>query len=129
MRRNRSLSNHHIHFLQQISRMEYGAQNEERLLTGREMIRAICYRCSVRSELGQHRISRDIFQIIIDPNCPDADYIISIMNGHTFINSSTASDLHVMRCELRSTHTSSSNAGSLRSYISFANSTTCQGIS
>eukprot|EP00959_Pyramimonas_sp_CCMP1952_P445248 9322547-Pyramimonas_sp.AAC.1 len=37
IRRNRGLSNHHIHFLQQISRMEYGAQNEERLLTGREM--------------------------------------------------------------------------------------------
>eukprot|EP00959_Pyramimonas_sp_CCMP1952_P245803 5137252-Pyramimonas_sp.AAC.1 len=63
MRRNRSLSNHHIHFLQQISRMEYGAQNEERLLTGREMIRAICYLFSVRSELGQHRISRDIFKL------------------------------------------------------------------
>eukprot|EP00959_Pyramimonas_sp_CCMP1952_P291447 6096298-Pyramimonas_sp.AAC.1 len=62
MRRNRSLSNHHIHFLRQISRMEYGAQNEEKLLTGREMIRAICYWCSVRSELGQDRISRDIFK-------------------------------------------------------------------
>eukprot|EP00959_Pyramimonas_sp_CCMP1952_P254400 5313873-Pyramimonas_sp.AAC.1 len=62
MRRNRGLSNHHIHFVQQISRMEYGAQNEERLLTGREMIRAICYWCSVRSELGQRRISRDIFK-------------------------------------------------------------------
>eukprot|EP00959_Pyramimonas_sp_CCMP1952_P160512 3357067-Pyramimonas_sp.AAC.1 len=60
MRRNRSLSNHHIHFLQQTSRMGYGAQNEERLLTRREMMRAICYWCSVRSELGQHRISRDI---------------------------------------------------------------------
>eukprot|EP00959_Pyramimonas_sp_CCMP1952_P371337 7776119-Pyramimonas_sp.AAC.1 len=62
MRRYRGLSTHHIHFLQQINRMECGAQNEQRLLTGREMIRAICYRRSVRSELGQHRISRDIFK-------------------------------------------------------------------
>eukprot|EP00959_Pyramimonas_sp_CCMP1952_P131692 2753531-Pyramimonas_sp.AAC.1 len=42
--------------------MEYGAQNEERVLTGREMVRAICYWCSVRSELGQRRMSRDIFK-------------------------------------------------------------------
>eukprot|EP00959_Pyramimonas_sp_CCMP1952_P286242 5985664-Pyramimonas_sp.AAC.1 len=73
MRRNRGLSAHHIHFLQQINRMEYGAQNEQRLLTGREMIRAICYWCSVRSELGQHRISRGIFKVVIDHNRPDAD--------------------------------------------------------
>eukprot|EP00959_Pyramimonas_sp_CCMP1952_P002282 47401-Pyramimonas_sp.AAC.1 len=38
--------------------MEYGAQNEERVLTGREMVRAI---------------SRDIFKVVIDPNKPDAD--------------------------------------------------------
>eukprot|EP00959_Pyramimonas_sp_CCMP1952_P234158 4892874-Pyramimonas_sp.AAC.1 len=62
MRRNRSRSTHHIHFLQQINRMECGAQNEQRLLTGREMIRAICCWCSVRSDFGQHRISRDIFK-------------------------------------------------------------------
>eukprot|EP00959_Pyramimonas_sp_CCMP1952_P175274 3662834-Pyramimonas_sp.AAC.1 len=67
MRRNRSLSTHHIHFLQQINRMEHGAQNAQRLLTGREIIRAMCYRCSVRSELGQHRTSRDIFKVAIDP--------------------------------------------------------------
>eukprot|EP00959_Pyramimonas_sp_CCMP1952_P043035 900498-Pyramimonas_sp.AAC.1 len=73
MRRDRSLSAHHIHFLQQTNRMECGAQNEQRLLTGREMIRAICYWCSVRSELSQHRISRDIFKVVIDPNRPDAD--------------------------------------------------------
>eukprot|EP00959_Pyramimonas_sp_CCMP1952_P435428 9117611-Pyramimonas_sp.AAC.1 len=51
MRRNHKLPNHHIHFLQQTSRMEFGAQAEERLLRGREMIRAICHWCSVRSEL------------------------------------------------------------------------------
>eukprot|EP00959_Pyramimonas_sp_CCMP1952_P138990 2909546-Pyramimonas_sp.AAC.1 len=62
-----------MHFLQQISRIECGAQTEERLLTGREMIRSICYWCSVRSELDQHRISRDIVKIVIDPNRPDAD--------------------------------------------------------
>ena len=37
------------------------------------MIRAICYWCSVRSELGQHRICRDIFKVVIDPHKPDAD--------------------------------------------------------
>eukprot|EP00959_Pyramimonas_sp_CCMP1952_P293926 6147270-Pyramimonas_sp.AAC.1 len=37
------------------------------------MIRAICHWCSVRSELGQHRNSRDIFKVVIDPNHPDAD--------------------------------------------------------
>eukprot|EP00959_Pyramimonas_sp_CCMP1952_P317324 6641510-Pyramimonas_sp.AAC.1 len=37
------------------------------------MIRAICYWCSVRSDLGQHRISRDIFKVVIGPNHPDAD--------------------------------------------------------
>eukprot|EP00959_Pyramimonas_sp_CCMP1952_P016238 343533-Pyramimonas_sp.AAC.1 len=73
IRRNRNQPSHHIHFLQQITRMEYSAQNEGRLLTGREMVRAICHWCSVRSELGQHRISRDIFKVVIDPNKPDAD--------------------------------------------------------
>eukprot|EP00959_Pyramimonas_sp_CCMP1952_P245850 5138317-Pyramimonas_sp.AAC.1 len=73
MRRNRNLPSHHLHFLQQITRMEYSAQNEGRLLTGREMARAICHWCSVRSELGQRRISRDIFKVVIDPIKPDAD--------------------------------------------------------
>eukprot|EP00959_Pyramimonas_sp_CCMP1952_P430805 9022211-Pyramimonas_sp.AAC.1 len=36
------------------------------------MIRAICYWCSVRSELGRRRMSRDIFKVVIDPNRPDA---------------------------------------------------------
>eukprot|EP00959_Pyramimonas_sp_CCMP1952_P250738 5241056-Pyramimonas_sp.AAC.1 len=62
MRRNRSQPGHHIHFLQQVTRMECVAQNEGRLLTGRELVRAICHWCSVRSELGQHRISRVIFK-------------------------------------------------------------------
>eukprot|EP00959_Pyramimonas_sp_CCMP1952_P373283 7817263-Pyramimonas_sp.AAC.1 len=56
MRRNRGLSTHQIHILQRINRMEYAAQNEQRLLAGREMIRAMCYWRSVRSELGQHHI-------------------------------------------------------------------------
>eukprot|EP00959_Pyramimonas_sp_CCMP1952_P363375 7609311-Pyramimonas_sp.AAC.1 len=37
------------------------------------MVRAICHWCSVRSELGQYRISRDIFNVVIDPHKPDAD--------------------------------------------------------
>eukprot|EP00959_Pyramimonas_sp_CCMP1952_P408739 8566118-Pyramimonas_sp.AAC.1 len=53
--------------------MEFGAQNEQRLLTGREMIWAMCYWCSFRSELGHRRISRDIFKVVIDPTRPDAD--------------------------------------------------------
>eukprot|EP00959_Pyramimonas_sp_CCMP1952_P420024 8797606-Pyramimonas_sp.AAC.1 len=53
--------------------MECSAQNEGRLLTGREMVRAMCHWCSVRSELGQHRMSRDIFKVVIDPHKPDAD--------------------------------------------------------
>eukprot|EP00959_Pyramimonas_sp_CCMP1952_P379961 7959623-Pyramimonas_sp.AAC.1 len=73
MRRNRSQPGHHIHFHQQITRMEYIAQTQGRLLTGREMVRAICHWCSVRSELGQCRISRDIFKVVIDPRKPDAD--------------------------------------------------------
>eukprot|EP00959_Pyramimonas_sp_CCMP1952_P327804 6862861-Pyramimonas_sp.AAC.1 len=36
MRKNHKLPDHHIHFLQQISRVEFGAQAEEGLLTGRE---------------------------------------------------------------------------------------------
>eukprot|EP00959_Pyramimonas_sp_CCMP1952_P463584 9485176-Pyramimonas_sp.AAC.1 len=42
-------------------------------MTGREMVRAICHWCSVWSELGQHRISRDLFKVKIDPHKPDAD--------------------------------------------------------
>eukprot|EP00959_Pyramimonas_sp_CCMP1952_P442893 9271697-Pyramimonas_sp.AAC.1 len=61
MRKNRYQSGHRTHFLQQITRMEFSAQSEGGL-TGREMVRAICHWCSVRRELGQHRISRDLFK-------------------------------------------------------------------
>eukprot|EP00959_Pyramimonas_sp_CCMP1952_P305721 6397464-Pyramimonas_sp.AAC.1 len=37
------------------------------------MVRAICHWCSVRSDLGQRRISRDLFKVLIDPRKPDAD--------------------------------------------------------
>eukprot|EP00959_Pyramimonas_sp_CCMP1952_P393478 8244645-Pyramimonas_sp.AAC.1 len=37
---------HHTHFLQQITRMEFSAQTEGGLITGREMVRAICHWCS-----------------------------------------------------------------------------------
>eukprot|EP00959_Pyramimonas_sp_CCMP1952_P117679 2460161-Pyramimonas_sp.AAC.1 len=73
MRRNRNLSVHHNHLHYQINRVEFAAQNEKRPLAGREMIRVICYWCSVRSEVGQHHISRDIFKGVIDPNRPDDD--------------------------------------------------------
>eukprot|EP00959_Pyramimonas_sp_CCMP1952_P050853 1062278-Pyramimonas_sp.AAC.1 len=36
------------------------------------MVRAICHWCSVRSELGQHRMSRDLFKANIGPHKPDA---------------------------------------------------------
>eukprot|EP00959_Pyramimonas_sp_CCMP1952_P049968 1044492-Pyramimonas_sp.AAC.1 len=73
MRKSRYQPDHHTHFLQQITRVEFSAQNEGRLMTGREMARAICHWCSVRSELGQRRISRDLFKVTIDPHKPDAD--------------------------------------------------------
>eukprot|EP00959_Pyramimonas_sp_CCMP1952_P343997 7205076-Pyramimonas_sp.AAC.1 len=76
--------------------MECSAQNEERLLTGREMVRAICHWCSVRSELGQRRISRGIFKIVIDPHKQDAD-LCHIYNGQTYTSSSTAPDLRQMK--------------------------------
>eukprot|EP00959_Pyramimonas_sp_CCMP1952_P207830 4346999-Pyramimonas_sp.AAC.1 len=62
IRNNRYQPGHHTHFLQQITRLELSAQNEGRLMTGREMVRAMCHWCSARSELGQRRISRDIFK-------------------------------------------------------------------
>ena len=37
------------------------------------MIRAICVWCSVRSELGQHRICRDILKVQIDRQKPNED--------------------------------------------------------
>eukprot|EP00959_Pyramimonas_sp_CCMP1952_P369898 7747059-Pyramimonas_sp.AAC.1 len=52
MRKSRYQLDHHTHFLQQITRMEFSAQTEGRLMTGREMVRSICHWCSVWSELG-----------------------------------------------------------------------------
>eukprot|EP00959_Pyramimonas_sp_CCMP1952_P230675 4822616-Pyramimonas_sp.AAC.1 len=53
--------------------MEHSCQIEGRLLTGREMIRAICVRCSVRSESGQHWICRDLFKLTTDRHKPKQD--------------------------------------------------------
>eukprot|EP00959_Pyramimonas_sp_CCMP1952_P198686 4155799-Pyramimonas_sp.AAC.1 len=58
--------------------MECGAQNEKRPLTGREMKRAICHWCSVRSELGQHRISLDIFKQLYGVRPPSDEMRASI---------------------------------------------------
>eukprot|EP00959_Pyramimonas_sp_CCMP1952_P344463 7214518-Pyramimonas_sp.AAC.1 len=41
-------------------------QIEGRLLTGREMLRALCVWCSVRSESGQHWICRDLLKLTVD---------------------------------------------------------------
>eukprot|EP00959_Pyramimonas_sp_CCMP1952_P064371 1344377-Pyramimonas_sp.AAC.1 len=60
MKRNQRLSAQHAHFLSQINRMEHSCQIEGRLLTGREMMRAVCVLCSVRSKCGQHCICRDL---------------------------------------------------------------------
>ena len=73
LKRSRNLTPQQSHFLSQMTRMDLAAIREHRMLKGREMIRAVCYWCSVRSELGQHRICRDIFKIVIDPHKPDAD--------------------------------------------------------
>eukprot|EP00959_Pyramimonas_sp_CCMP1952_P310028 6488042-Pyramimonas_sp.AAC.1 len=53
MRKSRYQPAHHTHSLQQVTRVEFSAQAEGGLVTGREMVRAICHWCSVRSELGQ----------------------------------------------------------------------------
>eukprot|EP00959_Pyramimonas_sp_CCMP1952_P040189 840168-Pyramimonas_sp.AAC.1 len=76
--------------------MEFSAQAEGRLMTGREMGRGICHWCSGRSELGQHRISRDLVKVNIDPHKP-ADCIISILNVQTYISSFMAPSLRPMR--------------------------------
>ena len=68
-----NMSVHHTHFLAKLNRMEYERQLVGTLLTGREMIRAICVWCSVRSDLGQHRICRDILKVYIDRQKPDQD--------------------------------------------------------
>eukprot|EP00959_Pyramimonas_sp_CCMP1952_P017851 378615-Pyramimonas_sp.AAC.1 len=73
LRKHRNLSVHHNHSPRQANRMEFAARNEQRLLTGRDVAQAICCWCSVRSKLGQHRISRDIFKVVTDPNRSDAD--------------------------------------------------------
>eukprot|EP00959_Pyramimonas_sp_CCMP1952_P303908 6360046-Pyramimonas_sp.AAC.1 len=99
--RSRNLSVHRQHFLAQMRRMEFAAQNEKRLLTGREMIGAICYWCSVRSERGQHRISRDSFKVVMDPNRPDAD-LCHFYNewADVYASSSMVYDPLPTRCEL-----------------------------
>eukprot|EP00959_Pyramimonas_sp_CCMP1952_P473619 9502041-Pyramimonas_sp.AAC.1 len=47
------------------------------------------------------------------------------MSGQMCINSSTAYDLRPMRCELRSMHTSLSNAGSRRRWTIFVSFMVC----
>eukprot|EP00959_Pyramimonas_sp_CCMP1952_P384749 8063589-Pyramimonas_sp.AAC.1 len=53
-------------------------------MTGREMVRAICHWCWVISELGQHRISRDLLKVIIGPRKPDAD-LYHFYNEWTYV--------------------------------------------
>eukprot|EP00959_Pyramimonas_sp_CCMP1952_P089894 1881480-Pyramimonas_sp.AAC.1 len=60
MGRSRKLSVQHAHLLAQVNRVEHSCQTEQRLLTGREMIRDICVWCSVRPESGWHWMCRDL---------------------------------------------------------------------
>eukprot|EP00959_Pyramimonas_sp_CCMP1952_P210354 4402318-Pyramimonas_sp.AAC.1 len=53
--------------------MGRSCQTEQRLSTGREMIRAICVWCSVRSESGQHWICRELFNASTDRQNPNQD--------------------------------------------------------
>eukprot|EP00959_Pyramimonas_sp_CCMP1952_P318587 6666113-Pyramimonas_sp.AAC.1 len=53
--------------------MEHSCQLEGRLLTGREILRAICAWCSARSESGPRWICRDLFKLTIDGRKPDPD--------------------------------------------------------
>eukprot|EP00959_Pyramimonas_sp_CCMP1952_P297876 6231245-Pyramimonas_sp.AAC.1 len=46
MRNSRYQPPHHTHFLQQVTRVEFSAQAEGGLMTGRAMVRAICHWCS-----------------------------------------------------------------------------------
>eukprot|EP00959_Pyramimonas_sp_CCMP1952_P352310 7381667-Pyramimonas_sp.AAC.1 len=73
MKRNRRLPVQHTHFLSQTYRMERSCQIGGRLLAGREMMRAICVWCSVRSESGQHWICRDPFKLTADRRKPNQD--------------------------------------------------------
>eukprot|EP00959_Pyramimonas_sp_CCMP1952_P442019 9253199-Pyramimonas_sp.AAC.2 len=73
VKRSRNLSVQRARFRSQINRVEHSCQIEERLLMGREMIRAICVWCSVRSETGRHWICRDLFRINIDRQKPNPD--------------------------------------------------------
>eukprot|EP00959_Pyramimonas_sp_CCMP1952_P289735 6059653-Pyramimonas_sp.AAC.1 len=47
---NKMRKSRYTHVLQQVTRMEFSAQAEGGLMTGREMVRAICHCWSVRSE-------------------------------------------------------------------------------
>eukprot|EP00959_Pyramimonas_sp_CCMP1952_P289069 6045656-Pyramimonas_sp.AAC.1 len=72
-KRSRNLSVQHVHFFAQVNRVEHSCQTEQRLLMGRDMIRAICVWCSVRSEKGRHWICRDLFKIRVGRQKPDQD--------------------------------------------------------
>eukprot|EP00959_Pyramimonas_sp_CCMP1952_P442224 9257859-Pyramimonas_sp.AAC.1 len=54
--------------------MEHPCQIEGRFFTGREMTRANCVWCSVRSESRQHWMRRDLFKLSIDRQKPDQDF-------------------------------------------------------
>eukprot|EP00959_Pyramimonas_sp_CCMP1952_P181297 3790828-Pyramimonas_sp.AAC.1 len=73
MKRDQRLSAQHARFLSQINRAEHSCQTEGRLLTDREMMRAICVWCSVRSESGQRWICRNLFKQTIDRQKPNQD--------------------------------------------------------
>eukprot|EP00959_Pyramimonas_sp_CCMP1952_P439911 9209652-Pyramimonas_sp.AAC.1 len=46
IKRNRRLPVQHTHFLSKVNRVEHSCPTQQRLLAGREMIRAICVWCS-----------------------------------------------------------------------------------
>eukprot|EP00959_Pyramimonas_sp_CCMP1952_P000641 12391-Pyramimonas_sp.AAC.1 len=73
VKRSQRLSVQHAHILSQINRMGNSSHIEGRLITGREMVRAICVWCSVRSERGQHWMRRDLYRITIDRQKPYQD--------------------------------------------------------
>ena len=65
-RKARELPARQIHVIARADRAEQDAENEMRLLAGREMIRAICVWAFYRSEHGRHYMCKDLLDIVID---------------------------------------------------------------
>ena len=73
MPQGRELPSQQFHLTARMDRMEQDARHEMWLLTGREMLRAICVWVSYRSERGQHFNCKGLLKTVIDKQRPDGD--------------------------------------------------------